>query len=77
MAKRREKPRREERPSDVLRREVESLTTSPTAVAAAAGVPHTTLSRFLARERSMSLESFDALCLATGLYLTKGRGGLR
>jgi transcriptional regulator with XRE-family HTH domain len=50
---------------------------SANAVAVAAGIPATTVSRFVGFKRSLSLESAEAIATALGLDLVETRGGLR
>lgn len=46
-------------------------------VAKSAGIAPSTMTRFLARDRDLSLESFGKVCGVLGLRLVEGAGGLR
>jgi len=63
--------------SDGLRRVILARDLSAYALAHASGVSASSISRFLARDRSLSLASADRLTSALGLTLAEGRGGLR
>jgi plasmid maintenance system antidote protein VapI len=55
--------------SEVLRTEIEESGLSLYRVAKNAGVGYTTLHRFIHRERSLSMEALNKLCVSMGLEL--------
>jgi transcriptional regulator with XRE-family HTH domain len=78
MAKSKPKPSEATSPlSDQLRAVIAGRKLSAFAVAIAAGLDPAIVSRFVARERSLSLASADRIAEALGLRLAEGRGGLR
>jgi plasmid maintenance system antidote protein VapI len=55
--------------SEVLRTTIEKSGLSLYRVAKNAGVGYTTLHRFMHRERSLSMDALDKLCVSMGLEL--------
>lgn len=63
--------------ADRIRSVIESRGLTPYAVSKAAGLDPSVLCRFLARERTLSLESAERLFTCLDLRVEEGRGGLR
>ena len=63
--------------SEQIRRAVKNTDVSWYAIARAAGVPLTTLGRFMRGERGMTTESVDALGKVLGLTLTTDKAAVR
>lgn len=61
--------------SDQLVATIEARRLTGYAVATAAGVAPSVVSRFLSGQRGLSLDTFDALCAALGLELRETRRG--
>jgi transcriptional regulator with XRE-family HTH domain len=55
--------------ADVIRRAVQDSGRTPYAIALESGVSQPVLSRFLRRERSVTLDTAEKLCRALGLEL--------
>jgi plasmid maintenance system antidote protein VapI len=55
--------------AELIRRAVQDSGKTPYTIALAAGVPQAVLSRFLRRERSVTLDTAEKLCRALGLEL--------
>jgi transcriptional regulator with XRE-family HTH domain len=68
-------------PAELLGDKIRSVITrrglSANAVAVEAGIDPSVVSRFLARDRVLTLASAERIAAALGLTLTEGRGGLR
>lgn len=62
---------------DQVRDEIARRGLTPYAVATAAGLAPSQLTRFVNRERSLSGPALGKVCRALGMYLASGRGGLR
>lgn len=63
--------------SATIRQVILTRKLSANAVAVAAGVPPTSVSRWLNHERGLGLETAEKLALALGLTLVETRAGLR
>ena len=63
--------------SDQIRDVIVARKLSGYAVAQAAEVDPSVVTRFLTRDRSLTLATAEKIAAALGLYLTEGRGGLR
>ena len=63
--------------TDDLRKIIKERELSPFAIAAAAGVSPSTITRFLKGERSLKVDTLDALAEVLGLRLTSSVGRRR
>jgi plasmid maintenance system antidote protein VapI len=63
--------------SEVIRREIAARDLTPYSVAKASEVDPAGVTRFLKRERTLSLDSAERIAAALGIECKPGRGGLR
>ena len=73
----RPKPKPADTLSDRIRAVIQSRRLSAYAVGKESGLNASIVSKFIARERGLTLASAERIASALGLVLVEGRGGLR